>query len=138
MRFGFCETQEDLDRLLPVLFDLHTRRWVRDGKPGVFGSEQKRDFYCALSRALLERGWLRFSWLEWRGRVLACQYGFAYEGTYFQLQEGYEPASEHWNPGIGLRAWSIREFLKEGLQEYDFLGGNGPAQIGLGRGNQTQ
>lgn len=125
VRFGFCETQEQLDRLLPVLFDLHTRRWARDAKPGVFGGKPKREFYVALSSVLLERGWLRFSWLEWNSRVLACQFGFAYNGTYFQLQEGYEPASEHWDAGIGLRAWSIREFLKEGIGEYDFLGGIG-------------
>jgi peptidoglycan/xylan/chitin deacetylase (PgdA/CDA1 family)/CelD/BcsL family acetyltransferase involved in cellulose biosynthesis len=125
LRFGFCDTPEDLERLLPILFDLHTRRWVQDGKPGVFGWQQKREFYRALSGVLLERGWLRFSWLEWNGQILACQYGFAYGGAYFQLQEGYEPASEHWNTGIALRAWSIREFLKEGLREYDFLGGMG-------------
>jgi peptidoglycan/xylan/chitin deacetylase (PgdA/CDA1 family) len=41
------------------------------------------------------------------------------------LQEGYEPASEHWNVGVGLRAWSIRELLRSGLCEYDFLAGIG-------------
>ena len=125
VQFGFCDTAADLDRLLPVLFDLHTRRWAQDGKPGVFGWDRKRDFYYALSSPLLERGWLRFSWLEWQGRVLACQYGFVYGGSYSQLQEGYEPASEHWNVGVGLRAWSIRELIKAGVSEYDFLGGVG-------------
>jgi CelD/BcsL family acetyltransferase involved in cellulose biosynthesis/peptidoglycan/xylan/chitin deacetylase (PgdA/CDA1 family) len=123
VRFRFCKTNQDIDRLLPVLFDLHARRWQQEGKPGVFGNPRKRNFYHAISRVLLDRGWLRFSWLEWNGRILACQYGFAYEGVYSQLQEGYEPASEHWNAGVGLRAWSIREFLKQGLREYDFLGG---------------
>ncbi len=56
---------------------------------------------------------------------MACQYGFEYRGTYSQLQEGYEPASEYWNVGMGLRAWSIREFIKRGLREYDFLAGTG-------------
>jgi peptidoglycan/xylan/chitin deacetylase (PgdA/CDA1 family)/CelD/BcsL family acetyltransferase involved in cellulose biosynthesis len=123
VRFGFCEDARALDRLLPALFDLHTRRWACEGKPGVFGASGKREFYVRLSRVLMERQWLRFSYLEWKGQVLACQYGFAYNGVYSQLQEGYEPASEHWNLGAGLRAWSIREFLKEGLREYDFLGG---------------
>jgi peptidoglycan/xylan/chitin deacetylase (PgdA/CDA1 family) len=41
------------------------------------------------------------------------------------LQEGYEPAADHWNTGIGLRAWSIREFIRQGVREYDFLGGIG-------------
>jgi peptidoglycan/xylan/chitin deacetylase (PgdA/CDA1 family)/CelD/BcsL family acetyltransferase involved in cellulose biosynthesis len=124
IRFGFCNTEEEVHRLLPILFDLHTRRWATDGKPGVFGSDRKREFYCKLSPLLLKRGWLRFGWLEWSGRILACQYGFAYRNKYFLLQEGYEPASEHWNLGIALRAWSIREFIRQGLDEYDFLGGS--------------
>lgn len=123
IRFGLCTEAGELERLLSALFDLHTRRWAREGKPGVFGETKKRDFYQRLSRYLLERQWLRFSYLEWKGQVLACQYGFVYDKTYSQLQEGYEPASEHWNLGVALRAWSIREFLKEGIAEYDFLGG---------------
>jgi peptidoglycan/xylan/chitin deacetylase (PgdA/CDA1 family)/CelD/BcsL family acetyltransferase involved in cellulose biosynthesis len=125
VRFRFCEDPAELDRILPILFDLHTRRWAAEGQPGVFGWERKRYFYARLSRILLDRGWLRLSWLEWNSRVLACQYGFAFNGTYSQLQEGYEPASEHWHPGVALRAWTIREFLKQGLREYDFLGGVG-------------
>jgi peptidoglycan/xylan/chitin deacetylase (PgdA/CDA1 family) len=123
VQFGFCATTEDIQNLLPVLFDLHTRRWLQDGKPGVFGWDRKREFYTHLSGLLLERGWLRFSWLKWKGQVLACQYGFIYSRAYSQLQEGYEPAAEHWNPGVGLRAWTIREFIQTGLREYDFLGG---------------
>lgn len=123
VQFGFCQNSEQIRHMLPVLFDLHTRRWAASGKPGVFGSDQKREFYFTLSESLLERGWLRFSWLKWNQTVLACQYGFAYQGKYFLLQEGYEPASEHLNLGVALRAWSIREFIGEGLREYDFLGG---------------
>ena len=123
VQFGYCETPEQVRAMLPVLFDLHKKRWNEVGKPGVFGWAEKRDFYHALSELLLERGWLRFAWLKWNDTVLACQYGFAYQGKYFLLQEGFEPASEHLNLGIGLRAWSIRGFIEEGLSEYDFLGG---------------
>jgi len=123
VRFGFCERKEELDRLLPALFDLHTKRWKMDGKPGVFRGQKKQDFYYRLSNLLVERGWLRFSWLEWKGQILACQYGFVRGETYFHLQEGYAPEVEHWNIGMGLRAWTIREFLRAGIREYDFLGG---------------
>jgi peptidoglycan/xylan/chitin deacetylase (PgdA/CDA1 family)/CelD/BcsL family acetyltransferase involved in cellulose biosynthesis len=125
VELGFCKTHEEVGSLLPVLFELHTKRWNDVGKPGVFGGERKRAFYAALSAILLERGWLRFSWLKWRGEVLACQYGFEYSGIYSQLQEGYEPDAEHWNPGIALRAWSIQEFINAGVREYDFLAGIG-------------
>jgi peptidoglycan/xylan/chitin deacetylase (PgdA/CDA1 family)/CelD/BcsL family acetyltransferase involved in cellulose biosynthesis len=125
VEFGFCQTPDEVRSLLPVLFELHSKRWHQVGKPGVFGWDRKREFYETLSTVLLERGWLRFSWLKWNGVVLACQYGFEHSGTYSQLQEGYEPSAEHWNPGIGLRAWSIQEFIKKGVCEYDFLGGIG-------------
>ncbi len=125
VKFKFCENAVEIEKLLPVLFDLHSRRWAQDGKAGVFVRKGKCEFYRVLSPALHERGRLRFSWLEWRGQILACQYGFVYNGTYSQLQEGYEPASEHWNSGVGLRAWSIRKLMEEGVTEYDFLGGMG-------------
>jgi CelD/BcsL family acetyltransferase involved in cellulose biosynthesis/peptidoglycan/xylan/chitin deacetylase (PgdA/CDA1 family) len=132
VRFGFCQTAADAERLLPALFDLHTRRWREDGKPGVFGWEQKRAFYAALTPLLLERNWLRFSFLSWNGAILACQYGFQYGNTYLHLQEGYEPASEHWNVGAALRAWTIREFLQQGVREYDFLAGIGRHKMDWG------
>ena len=131
-RFAFCKTHAEVERLLPRLFDLHTRRWTQDGKPGVFGWDRKRQFYNELSPLLLDRGSLRFSWLEWKGRVLACQYGFVSGTSYLHLQEGYEPASEHWNVGIGLRAWSMRELLRQGITEYDSLAGVGRHKLDWG------
>jgi peptidoglycan/xylan/chitin deacetylase (PgdA/CDA1 family)/CelD/BcsL family acetyltransferase involved in cellulose biosynthesis len=123
IHFGFAETPEAVSRLLPILFDLHTRRWNRDSRPGVFTSEAKKHFYSKLSELFLERGWLRFSYVMWNDRVLACQYGFLYNQVYSQLQEGYEPDCEHWNVGTALRAWSIQQLIAEGTRYYDFLGG---------------
>jgi len=125
IRFQVCEHPQDLDRLLASLYELHRRRWAKEAKPGVFHWDKKRLFYKDLSLRLLDRGWLSFSWLEWKGQILACQYGFVYGDRYFQLQEGYDPDCEHLNVGIGLRAWSIQQLLKRGVSEYDFLAGVG-------------
>jgi peptidoglycan/xylan/chitin deacetylase (PgdA/CDA1 family)/CelD/BcsL family acetyltransferase involved in cellulose biosynthesis len=122
-RFELCTSPEQLETWLPALFDLHTRRWALAAKPGVYRGADKRSFYKAMSAAMLERGELFFSGMLWRGRLLACQFGFVRNGIYSQLQEGYEPNSEHWNPGIALRAWSIRTLLGLGVVEYDFLAG---------------
>ena len=123
VRFGCCETHDQVKQMLPILFDLHTRRWATENKPGVFAGSQKRAFYFDLASRALDRGWLRLNWVEWAGKILACQFGLVYSSSYYLLQEGYEPAAEHWNLGIGLRAWTIRESIKEGLCQYDFLGG---------------
>jgi peptidoglycan/xylan/chitin deacetylase (PgdA/CDA1 family)/CelD/BcsL family acetyltransferase involved in cellulose biosynthesis len=125
LQFEMCDTPAKLDEYLPVLFDLHTRRWAKVAKPGVFRGADKRRFYGCMSRTMLERGALFFSGLRWRGKLLACQYGFVHNGVYSQLQEGYEPESEHWNAGVALRAWSIQQLLTAGVKEYDFLAGVG-------------
>jgi peptidoglycan/xylan/chitin deacetylase (PgdA/CDA1 family)/CelD/BcsL family acetyltransferase involved in cellulose biosynthesis len=125
VRFGFCQDPAELDQLLPSLFELHRLRWAKESQPGVFQWDRKRLFYQKLSPLLLEGGHLFFSWLQWKGRTLACQYGFTYRNRYFHLQEGYDPACEHWNVGIGLRAWSFQELFKRGITEYDFLAGVG-------------
>ncbi len=123
--FRFCDDPVQLSRLLPSLYDLHGRRWAKEAKSGVFQWGKKRVFYETLSPLLLGRSWLSFSWFEWKGQILACQYGFTYRKRYFQLQEGYDPTCEHWNLGIALRAWSIQQFLSKGVREYDFLAGMG-------------
>jgi peptidoglycan/xylan/chitin deacetylase (PgdA/CDA1 family)/CelD/BcsL family acetyltransferase involved in cellulose biosynthesis len=125
VRMRFCEDATELETLHAALFELHRRRWAKDGKPGVFGWDRKQMFYRELSPMLLARRSLAFSVLEWRGRILACQYGFIYKDRYFQLQEGYDPNCEHLNPGVGLRAWTIQQFLKRGIREYDFMAGTG-------------
>lgn len=125
VEFELCTRPEQLNEYLPALYDLHTRRWARMAKPGVFGGNDKRRFYEAVSRTMMDRGWLFFSALRFRGKLLACQYGLLYGRTYLQLQEGYEPDSEHWNPGVGLRAWSIQQLIAAGITEYDFLAGVG-------------
>jgi len=125
LRLQFCEDPQQLDQLLGSLFDLHGRRWAKESKPGVFQWDNKRVFYRELSPQLLRRGRLCFSWMAWKEQILACQYGFVYRDCYFQLQEGYDPDCEHWNVGLGLRAWSIQQLLKRGISEYDFMGGIG-------------
>jgi CelD/BcsL family acetyltransferase involved in cellulose biosynthesis len=135
-RFVFPADAEEALALLPTLFDLHARRWAREAKPGVFGWESKREFYRRLTPLFSSRGWLRFSRLEWNGRVLACQYGFVMGGVYYQLQEGFEPDAAHLHAGAALRAWSIARLIEEGVRAYDFLAGSGShktdwgAQIG--------
>jgi len=118
-----CSGAEQLDEWLPILFDLHTRRWQEVGKPGVFRSSAKRNFYDNISRAALERGWLAFHRLDWGERALAMQYGFIYRNQFLLLQEGYDPAFESLRPGQTLRAWLLRNWIQSGLAEYDFLAG---------------
>jgi CelD/BcsL family acetyltransferase involved in cellulose biosynthesis/peptidoglycan/xylan/chitin deacetylase (PgdA/CDA1 family) len=118
-----CSSQSDVAEWLPVLFDLHTRRWAADDLPGVFRDSAKRAFYQDLSRAAFEQGWLSFHRLDWAERPLAVQYGLTYNNRFHLLQEGYDPSFASVRPGVALRGWLIRHWIEQGLQEYDFLAG---------------
>ena len=118
-----CSDAKELEQWLPILFDLHTRRWQQAGQSGVFHGEAKRNFYNDISRAALEKGWLAFYRLDWGERPLALQYGFLYRDRFLLLQEGYDPTFDNVRPGQTLRAWTLRNWIKSGLKEYDFLAG---------------
>lgn len=118
-----CNTPEEIESWLPVLFDLHARRWQTREQSGVFTGAAKRSFYRDLSVAALPRGWLAFHRLEWGERPLALQYGLMYNNRFHLLQEGYEPAFAQLRPGLVLRAFLLRTWMEQGIEEYDFLAG---------------
>ena len=127
-----CETSSDIDAWLAVLFDLHTRRWANEGKPGVFRHSAKRAFYRDLSRTALDRGWLAFHRLDWSGRPLALQYGLIYRNCFHLLQEAYDPDFAAIRPGFTLRARLMQRWIENGLSEYDFLAGAAPHKLAWG------
>lgn len=118
-----CSSSREIAEWLPVLFDLHTKRWATKGEAGVFGNPAKQAFYCDVARLALEKGWLSFHRLNWGERPLALQFGFKYRNRFYLLQEGYDPDYAAIRPGIALRAWSIRHYIDSRLDEYDFLAG---------------
>ena len=61
--------------------------------------------------------------LEVDGAMVAAQYGYAYNGVFSAIQEGYEPESSGAVGNI-LRNLVIEACIEEGLVEYDFLAGH--------------
>jgi peptidoglycan/xylan/chitin deacetylase (PgdA/CDA1 family)/CelD/BcsL family acetyltransferase involved in cellulose biosynthesis len=124
-----CRDGRDLEEWLPILFDLHERRWKSQGQPGVFRGVSKQNFYRDISRAAIQKNWLAFNRLNWGDRPLAMQYGFIYDNKFSLLQEGYDPDFATLRPGLVLRSWLIRDWIRTGLREYDFLAGASPYKL---------
>lgn len=119
-----CKDPEQLPRFLDALFRRHQERWTGVGQPGSFSLTQRREFYTQLSRSLLARGWLELWILELDREIAAVQFGFRYGHTVFQLQEGYDPARSSDRVGFVLRGEVLKRLISEGVQTYDFLGGD--------------
>ena len=117
------------DEVTPHLerfFAMHQDRWTAEGHPGLFYSGAKRRFYEEVSREFLRRGWLRFYHLEVDGVIRASQFGFAFNGILYSLQEAFDYNFRP--PGVGgvgvvLRGMAIKHCIGEGMHGYDFLGG---------------
>ena len=119
----WCNDPDELPRDLAGLFDLHGRRWRAAGEAGSFAEPRRRAFYEALAPRWLADGELRLARLTLDGRPVAFQIGPVVAGTYYQLQEGYDPELSDLRIGQALRAWAIRSLIDEGVERYDFMAG---------------
>lgn len=117
-----CCRTEELPSSLDNFFRLHAKRWQVKGQKGSFARWPRMDeFYRDFAPKALKHGWLAFSFLYLDGIPQASQYGYVYNSTYHQLQEGYDPEGL---PGLGnvLRVKSMQWCIEHNLREYDFLG----------------
>jgi CelD/BcsL family acetyltransferase involved in cellulose biosynthesis len=120
----WCTSASELDARLVELYDLHARRWQAEGKPGSFADPRRRAFFRALAEAALPRGELAFARLVVGGVTHATQFGMRLGATYYQIQEGFDPAHGEGRVGIALRALALRELLTRGVRRYDFMAGD--------------
>jgi CelD/BcsL family acetyltransferase involved in cellulose biosynthesis len=119
----YCQDTSELSRFTDALFDLHHKRRMLLDDPGAFIRKPlMADFYRQFLPVALKKGWLRFFALTKDDTIEAIQIGYAYNGEYLAVQEGYNP-DFYDGAGNVLRHISIENSIVEGLKTYDFLGG---------------
>jgi CelD/BcsL family acetyltransferase involved in cellulose biosynthesis len=129
VNFSRCGTQEELPSCLETLFTLHQKRWQVRGKPGAFANAERRRFYYEMAGEFLKRGWLVFWTLELNGTPVASQFGFEYQGTFYALQEGFDPDYSADSVGYILRSYCLRHLIESGVRRYDFLAGQEDSKL---------
>lgn len=118
-----CNAESQLPKCLEALFEHHQARWEAAGERGSFGSPERKKFYYELSQSLLAQDRLDLWILELDGSVAAAQFGFRYGRQVFQLQEGNDPRRASDRVGFILRGHVLKQLIADGVQTYDFLGG---------------
>jgi CelD/BcsL family acetyltransferase involved in cellulose biosynthesis len=116
-------TEENLDDLLTVLFDLHAARWKRRGLPGVLADDVTQHFHREVARRMLGASALRLFAIRLAGRPVAVFYGFAHQGTTCYYLSGYDPELEKLSIGTIAVAHAIESAVAEGQSTFDFLRG---------------
>jgi CelD/BcsL family acetyltransferase involved in cellulose biosynthesis len=124
VRFRHVTSAEEIERLLPVFFGQHQRRWTSAGGYSVFAERRQRQFYETLARALLPRGWLQFSVVEFNGEPIAFHFGFDYGGTITWYKPTFDTRYASHSPGLLLTRRLIEDGLERGRKELDFTIGD--------------
>lgn len=122
VRFSPIDTQDDRRDVLDALFKFHDQRW--NGGSTAFSSARLRAFHHAVTKAALDRGWLRMYALTLDGRLAGAMYGFANHGRFYFFQHGCDAAYKGLSIGVVLMALTIRAAIDDGLREFDMLYGH--------------
>lgn len=112
---------KDLSSTFELLNSLHAQRW---GMP-VFEGERLR-FNLAVARLMSQKKALRFSVITLNSKPVSIQYNYVVDKREYNIQAGFD---EKFHRKISLGylhfGYEIEAAYKRGIQEYDFLAGEG-------------
>lgn len=126
VQFDSTLSVDDTLATLDSFFDQHRQRWDGTDTPSLFYSPAQEEFYRGLTKALEEKGWLRFSRLSLDGDVVAYHFGFQYRGRYIWYKPTYNKDYEHLSVGQVLIRSLILEAKRGGASYFDFTCGSEP------------
>lgn len=119
-----AKTDEDLERGLQILIDLHGQRWQEAGRQGVFGSQKFLAFHRRVMAELLARDQLDLMWLSCHGEPIAALYNIVWNRQIFFYQSGRRvDLPKKVRPGVAMHAYAIQHAMSRGCTVYDFLSG---------------
>lgn len=130
--FGKCRDLYEVEKELPLFFDLHQNKWISEGKAGTFASWRKRKFYELISQRFINKNWLNMYYLRVDGKPSAYLYGFLFNHRYYGLQSAHDPAFRHLSVGTVLLYNCLEQWIEEGVQEFDTLMGQEQWKYSLG------
>lgn len=109
----------------PLLQDFmrsHVGRFLGMGRISNMVRPERRAFLVELSRLLSEPGWLALTRMTSGDRVLAWNYGFQFQGTWFWYQPTFDVKLEKYSPGFCLLSKIIEEAVAENRMDTVDLG----------------
>ncbi len=105
---------------LEEFFAQHIARWAGTDSPSLFLTSAGRTFYERWMEMASERGWLRFTRIEWNGKPIAFHFGFNYQGRFIWYKPSFEIELARHSPGEVLLRQVLMAAIDEGASLFDF------------------
>ena len=117
---------EEIAPALDAFFQQHIDRWSGTQSPSLFFDHPWRQFYRLLLENMADRGWLRFTRVDWNGEPIASHFGFCYGGEYLWYKPAFEIRFARRSPGEVLLRQLLLAAIQEGADVFDFGLGDEP------------
>jgi CelD/BcsL family acetyltransferase involved in cellulose biosynthesis len=117
-RYRTTETPAQLNADVMTFLKLHEARWQEESS-----LTPRNAFHRDVSLALLQRGWLRLSFLELDKTAVAARFDFRYAGIHSAYNGGRDLSWSRESVGLVLRILTMRQAFEDGIGQYRFLRG---------------
>jgi CelD/BcsL family acetyltransferase involved in cellulose biosynthesis len=118
---------------MKIFFDLHQKRWVSKGKPGVFDTQNVRDMSLNSAKLFAEKDWLALYFLTVNDKPVATQYCLEYKQKMHYGLGGFDSAYSSYSVGNLITMKVIEKCIEKKIKEYDFMKGGEPYKFGWTR-----
>jgi CelD/BcsL family acetyltransferase involved in cellulose biosynthesis len=109
IRLDHALTWESIAPLLPAFADAHVARFQATGRISNLARPERRVFLQELARLLSQQGWVSLTRMMSANKIIAWNYGFQFQGTWFWYQPTFDSELEKYSPGFCLLAKLIEE-----------------------------
>jgi CelD/BcsL family acetyltransferase involved in cellulose biosynthesis len=108
----------DIGPFLEDFFAQHIERWQKTLFPSLFLDEKNKQFYRHIVR-ILPPGWITFSVLKWKGKVLGYHLGFSYGKRFIWYKPTFNVSFGRYSPGQVLLQEVMEYAHAKGFEEFD-------------------
>lgn len=116
-------TRKTLPEFMDALFSLHVKWWQRRNATGILSGRGILEFHSEISEKFMEMDMLRLYGMRYGGRLRAVVYAFACRDRIYSYIGGFDPDIEDLSPGTLIIQYAVKEAIREGFREFDFLRG---------------
>lgn len=113
-----------VEEAMRIFFDLHQKRWKLEHVPGVFHTQENRDFYIDVAKLFADNGWLALYFLVADDEPIATQYCFQFNQRMYYALGGFDPDYSRYGVGNLLLMKVIEKCIERKIEEFDFLKGD--------------
>jgi hypothetical protein len=122
--FKVVQEKKELSNTLSKFFELHKKRWLKKGLPGMLYNKKRKEFHKEISNDLLEKNILRLYTLSLDGEIVGVLYGFLYSKKFYYYLSGFDPKFYKYSIGTVLTSYAIEKSIEEKAEIFDFLRGD--------------